>query len=69
MRSPVEQLEADQAAADREKRFVDVVAALVADAQAPVLVQPGDRALNNPSGGELSIYPVSCPYVMICCQR
>jgi hypothetical protein len=28
---------------------VDVVAALVADAQPPVLVQPGDRALDDPA--------------------
>jgi hypothetical protein len=34
------ELEADEAAADREEGFVDVVAALVADAQPPVLVQP-----------------------------
>jgi hypothetical protein len=45
----VEEFEADQAAADREERFVDVVAAFVADAQATVLVQPGDRALNDPA--------------------
>jgi hypothetical protein len=47
-----EELEADQAAADREEGFVDVVAALGADAQPPVLVQPGDRALD---------YPPLCP--------
>jgi hypothetical protein len=45
----VEELEADEAAADREERFVDVVAAFVADAQAAVLVQPGDRALDDPA--------------------
>jgi hypothetical protein len=45
----VEELEADQAAADREECFVDVVSAFVADAQASVLVQPGDRALDDPA--------------------
>jgi hypothetical protein len=44
-----EEIEADQAAPDREERFVDVVAALVADPQPSVLVQPGDRALDDPS--------------------
>jgi hypothetical protein len=43
----VEQSEADQAAADREEGFVDVVAAFVADAEAPVLVEPGDRPLDD----------------------
>jgi hypothetical protein len=37
----VQQLEADEAAADREEGLVDVVAAFVADAQTPRLVQPG----------------------------
>jgi hypothetical protein len=32
----VEKLEADEAAADREERFVDVVAAFVADSEATV---------------------------------
>ena len=45
----MEQLEADQGAADCEEGFVDVVAAFVADAEAPVLVQPGDRALDDPA--------------------
>jgi hypothetical protein len=45
----LQELEADQAAADREEGFVDVVAALEADAQPPVLVQPGDRSLDHPS--------------------
>ena len=45
----MKELEADEAAADREERFVDVVAAFVADAQAAVLVQPGDRALDDPA--------------------
>jgi hypothetical protein len=33
----VEKLEADQAAADGEQRFVDVIAAFVSDPQPPVL--------------------------------
>jgi hypothetical protein len=45
----VEQVEADEAAADREEGFMDVVAALAADAQPPVLVEPGDRALDYPA--------------------
>ena len=45
----MEQFEADQAAGDLEERFVDVGAAFVADAQAAVLVQPGDRALDDPT--------------------
>jgi hypothetical protein len=45
----LEELEADQAAADRGEGFVDVIAALVADPQPPVLVQPGDRALDDPA--------------------
>jgi len=32
-----------------EKRFVDVGAAFIADAQAAVLVQPTDRALDDPA--------------------
>jgi hypothetical protein len=49
MRFRVEEFEADEAAADREEGFVDVVAALLADPQPPVLVHPGDRALDEPS--------------------
>ena len=45
----MEEFEADQAAADREEGFVDVVATLVADAQAAVLVEPGNRALDHPT--------------------
>jgi hypothetical protein len=44
----LKELEADEAAADREEGFVDVVAAFVSDAQPSVLVQPGDRALDDP---------------------
>lgn len=44
----LEEFEADQAAADREEGFVDVIAAFVADAQPSVLVQPGDRTLDDP---------------------
>jgi hypothetical protein len=47
----LKELEADQAAADGEERFVDVVASFVADAEAAVLVQPGDRALDDPALG------------------
>ena len=32
----------------REEGFVDVVQTLIADPQSPVLVKPGDRALNDP---------------------
>jgi hypothetical protein len=45
----LEELEADQAAADREERFVNVVATFVADSEASVLMQPGDRALDDPA--------------------
>ena len=45
----MQELEADEAAADREEGFVDVVAAFVADAQSAVLMQPGDRALDDPA--------------------
>jgi hypothetical protein len=41
--------EADQAASDVEERFVNVGAALVADTEAPVLMQPGDRTLDDPN--------------------
>ena len=44
-----EGFEADEAAADFEERFVDVVAAFVADAEPAVLVQPGERALDDPA--------------------
>ena len=46
---PVELFEADEAAGDREEGFVDVGASLVADAEAAVLVEPGDRALDDPA--------------------
>jgi len=45
----LQKLEADEAAADRKEGFVDVVSAFVADAEAPVLVQPGDGALDDPA--------------------
>jgi hypothetical protein len=45
----VEELEADQTSRDLEERLVDVGAAFVTDAQAAVLVQPGDRALDDPA--------------------
>src|SRR5437667_11413840 len=55
-------LEADQAAADREQRLVDVGAALVAHAQASVLVKPGDRALDHPAAAaETRAVPVLGP--------
>jgi len=41
--------EADEAAGDREEGLVDVGAALEADAESAVLVQPGDRALDHPA--------------------
>ena len=44
----MEEFEADEAAGDLEEGFVDVGAAFVTDAQAAVLVQPGDRALDDP---------------------
>jgi hypothetical protein len=40
---------ADQAAGKGEEGFVDVGAAFVADAQAPVLMQPGQGALDDPA--------------------
>jgi len=40
---------ADQGAADREEGFVNVLTAVVAAFKTPVLVQPGDRALDHPS--------------------
>jgi hypothetical protein len=48
-RAPFEVLEADQAAGDREEGLVNVGASLVADAEAAVLVQPGDRAFDYPT--------------------
>ena len=45
----MEEFEADEAAADREEGFVDVGAAFVADAEAAVLMQPGDRSLDDPA--------------------
>jgi hypothetical protein len=45
----VEELEADQAAADGEEGFVDVGGAFVADAEAAVLMQPRDRSLDDPA--------------------
>jgi hypothetical protein len=40
---------ADEAAAEREEGFVDLVAAVVADEQPFEVVQPGERALDNPA--------------------
>lgn len=40
---------ADQAAGDREECFVDVGAAFVAESQAAVLVEPGDRSFDDPA--------------------
>ena len=40
---------ADQAAGKGEEGFVDVGTSLVADAEATVLVQPGDRSFDDPS--------------------
>jgi hypothetical protein len=55
----LKELEADEAAADREERFVDVVAAFVADAQPSVLVQPSEGALDDPAlRAEWRSYPV-----------
>jgi hypothetical protein len=55
----LKELEADEAAADREERFVDVVAAFVADAQPSVLVQPSKGALDDPAlRAEWRSYPV-----------
>jgi hypothetical protein len=42
-------LVADEGTADREEGFVDVGASVVAAAQAAVLVQPADRALDHPA--------------------
>lgn len=46
-----ELLVADEGAADREECFVDVGAPVVAAGEAAVVVQPGDRALNDPALG------------------
>jgi hypothetical protein len=40
---------ADEAAGEDKEGFVDVRAAFVAGAQAPVLVQPGECALDDPA--------------------
>ena len=40
---------ADEAAADREERFVDLVVAVVADEQSFELVQPGEGAFDDPA--------------------
>ena len=45
----MELFEADEAGAELEEGLVDVGAAFIADAQAAVLVQPGDRALDDPA--------------------
>jgi len=45
----LELLEANQAAGYVQEGFVDVGATLVADAQPPILVQPGNRALDHPA--------------------
>ncbi len=42
---------ADEGAADREQRFVDVCAAVVAPGDAAVVVQPGERPLDDPPLG------------------
>ena len=41
--------EADEAAAEREERFVDLVPAVVADEQSLEVVQPGEGALDDPA--------------------
>ena len=41
--------EADEAAADGEEGFVDLVAAVVADEQPFEVVEPGERALDDPA--------------------
>jgi hypothetical protein len=45
----LEELEADQAAGDPEESLVDVGTAFVADAQTAVLMEPRDRALDDPA--------------------
>ncbi len=44
-----ESSEADEAAAEREERFVDLGAAVVADEQPFEVVQPGEGALDDPA--------------------
>jgi hypothetical protein len=44
-----EVLVADECAADRQKRFVDVGAAVVAAREAAVVVQPREGALDDPA--------------------
>lgn len=41
--------EADEAAGDRDECFVDVCSAFVAEAQAAVLVEPGEGAFDDPA--------------------
>jgi hypothetical protein len=41
--------EVDEAAADREESFMDLVAAVVMDEQPPEVMKPGDGMLNHPA--------------------
>jgi hypothetical protein len=41
--------EADEAAGEGEERFVDFVAAVVADEESRVVVEPGECALDDPA--------------------
>jgi hypothetical protein len=43
--------DADEAAGEAEEGFVDVGSALVADAEASVLVEPGEGAFDDPALG------------------
>ena len=45
-----ESSEADEAAADREEGFVDLVLAVVADEQPLEVMEPGEGALDDPAG-------------------
>ena len=45
-----ESSEADEAAADREEGFVDLVAAVVADEEPLEVMEPGEGALDDPAG-------------------
>jgi hypothetical protein len=45
----IEMCMADQGAADRHERFVDVGAAVMAAREAARVVQPGERALDHPA--------------------
>lgn len=45
----LEEVEADERATELEEGIVDVIPALVADDEAPHLVQPGDGALDDPA--------------------